>query len=247
MKLKNQFFEIKENYMGFWYKARCSLIRRLIECYAANNELEILDVGCADGYIRNTLWYYKNYDGNDIINDYSYLFRNFYLGDICNLKIQKKYDVIIALEIMEHLPDDKAFMQKLSSLLNEGGYIFLSIPAFQYLFGNHDKMLKHYRRYDKKSMEVLVKNTKELSIKQISYWGRILYPIALLTKRTRRVKKNTPIIDNFFLLALLRDNSKIIREDKVNFGTSMIVVLKKNGINKNFKEKKLPHWSDEMF
>jgi len=87
--------------------------------------------------------------------------------DILDLK-DEKYDIIMAFEVLEHIKEDKKTIKKMYELLNQGGYILLSIPAHMKLFGNRDKFNGHYRRYEKKD---LMKTLKYNNFEIIHFWS----------------------------------------------------------------------------
>jgi SAM-dependent methyltransferase len=59
-----------------------------------------------------------------------------------------RHDVVMMLDVIEHVPDDRAFLDEiLESNLQPGGTAVVSVPAWDLLYGPHDVALKHYRRY----------------------------------------------------------------------------------------------------
>lgn len=59
-----------------------------------------------------------------------------------------KFDCAIACEVLEHVPDDAAFLQKLYTALNEQGQLILSVPARMKFWSRHDEIVGHLRRYE---------------------------------------------------------------------------------------------------
>lgn len=64
--------------------------------------------------------------------------------------IRGKFDTILYIDVLEHIVGDAAEMSKAASLLNPGGHIIVLSPAFQFLYSPFDKVIGHYRRYDKR-------------------------------------------------------------------------------------------------
>jgi hypothetical protein len=55
---------------------------------------------------------------------------------------------ILMLDVIEHVRDDAAFVREVvEGSLAPGGWVLVSVPAYQWLFSSHDRALKHYRRY----------------------------------------------------------------------------------------------------
>lgn len=62
------------------------------------------------------------------------------------------FDSIYALNIVEHVKDDKLALANCKKLLKDGGNLVILVPAYQSLYNNFDKELEHYRRYTSNSL-----------------------------------------------------------------------------------------------
>ena len=60
----------------------------------------------------------------------------------------RRYDLVCAFEVLEHLADDAAALAEWAALVRPGGHLMLSVPAFQRRYGAMDVRVGHYRRYD---------------------------------------------------------------------------------------------------
>jgi hypothetical protein len=60
----------------------------------------------------------------------------------------RRYDLVCAFEVLEHLADDAAALADWVTLVRPGGHLMLSVPAFGHRFGPMDTRVGHYRRYD---------------------------------------------------------------------------------------------------
>lgn len=68
----------------------------------------------------------------------------------------RRFDAIVALDVVEHFEDDHAFVDKLVKHLNPGGKVILKVPAQSKLFNAMDEASGHYRRYDEGPLERLM-------------------------------------------------------------------------------------------
>lgn len=75
-------------------------------------------------------------------------------------QVKEKYDIIYSLNVLEHIEDDTKALADLKSRLSDKGEIILFVPAFNVIYNKLDKKSGHYRRYRKKDLEKLAKNTK---------------------------------------------------------------------------------------
>jgi hypothetical protein len=59
-----------------------------------------------------------------------------------------RFGGILMLDVIEHVQDDVAFVREVvEESLAPGGWVLVSVPAYQSLFSSHDQALKHFRRY----------------------------------------------------------------------------------------------------
>lgn len=67
------------------------------------------------------------------------------------------YDGIVSVNVLEHIEDDRGTLRELYAKLKPGGVLSLYLPAFQALYGHMDKLVHHYRRYDRSDLVAKVK------------------------------------------------------------------------------------------
>ena len=71
----------------------------------------------------------------------------FQCDDIFKFTSEKKFDLIIISEVLEHLSDDLSILKKYSSFVKDSGYIIVSVPFNQRLWSYEDEHAGHVRRY----------------------------------------------------------------------------------------------------
>ena len=59
------------------------------------------------------------------------------------------YDAVFALNVVEHIKDDKLAIENMIKLLRPGGKIIILVPAYQWLYNGFDVALEHFKRYTK--------------------------------------------------------------------------------------------------
>jgi SAM-dependent methyltransferase len=57
------------------------------------------------------------------------------------------FDLVLLLDVIEHVQDDAAFLRDALARLRSGGTAIISVPAWPWLYGPHDVHLGHCRRY----------------------------------------------------------------------------------------------------
>jgi SAM-dependent methyltransferase len=96
----------------------------------------------------------------------------------------QRYDAVIATDVLEHIEDDRAAAARLVALTRPDGRVVITVPAIAWLFGYHDEILGHYRRYDRRTLRLLFDGS--LRIEHLRSFGFILIPVALLFSRLLR-------------------------------------------------------------
>ena len=68
----------------------------------------------------------------------------------------RRFDAIVAVNVVEHLPDDVAAVRTLAALLRPGGALLIYVPACPRVYGTLDEALGHHRRYTRASLQRLL-------------------------------------------------------------------------------------------
>lgn len=79
------------------------------------------------------------------------------------------FDTVFALNVVEHIENDKLAITNATKLLKPNGKLIILVPAFQILYNSFDTALEHYRRYTKSSLNNLI--TSELELNHSQYFN----------------------------------------------------------------------------
>jgi phospholipid N-methyltransferase len=146
---------------------------------------------------------------------------------------QSGFDTALLIHVLEHIEEDKAAIDHIHPLLADGGHLLIEVPAYQWLYSEHDSSLGHFRRYNIKSLKNIIDFQK---YKLIKIWHQD--PIGILGslyffkfKKTRlkstsgdELLKNQGRIYNNFIIPFEEFLEKFI---KFPFGLNLTLVLKK--------------------
>lgn len=159
-----------------------------------------LDVGCGNGYITKIInKFFKKTLGIDLSNDGIKLakktaknVKNLKFSNISPEKLIKKrikFDVITAIEVIEHQYDPFKFMSDIEKLCKKKGYVLITTPYHGYvknlvlsllgLMDNHFTVLwphGHIKFFSIKTLKKLISYYK-FEIEEISFSGRF-YPLS---------------------------------------------------------------------
>lgn len=123
----------------------------------AGDTLRILDVGCGTGANLEMLAQYGEAEGVDVSDDALEFCRKKGLMVKKGLAEElpfadEAYDVVTALDVVEHLDDDIAGLKEMYRVLKKGGKTLIFVPAFMWLWGVQDDVSHHRIRYTKKQI-----------------------------------------------------------------------------------------------
>jgi SAM-dependent methyltransferase len=96
-------------------------------------------------------------------------------------------DVVIALNVLEHIADDEAAVAQLFRIMRPGGTLVIEVPAGSSLFDVYDRALMHFRRYDMAGLVDLLRRAGFV-IDRRSHLGFFLYPAFYLSKRLSQIR-----------------------------------------------------------
>ena len=113
----------------------------------------ILDVGCGTGANLKTLSEFGDAEGVDVSPDAIEFCRergltNVKLGAAEELPYESgTFDLVTALDVVEHLDDDVGGLREMRRVLRPGGHALIFVPTFMWLWGVQDVVSNHRRRY----------------------------------------------------------------------------------------------------
>jgi SAM-dependent methyltransferase len=84
-----------------------------------------------------------------------------------------KFDTIICVNVLEHVPDHKAGLNNMLNLLEPGGHLLLFVPSFMHLFNDLDKLAGHLRRYRKSDIQGLIEKDLACSVVVNEYFNPV--------------------------------------------------------------------------
>ena len=147
-------YQVEETH--WWYVGRRRIIQSLVEKIFTTLDHpnpRILDVGCGTGANLKMLAAYGSAEGVDISPQAVDFCRergldSVKLGAIEDLPYESdSFDLVTALDVVEHLDDDVGGLREMRRVLRPGGQVLLFVPAFMFLWGVQDDVSHHRRRY----------------------------------------------------------------------------------------------------
>lgn len=82
---------------------------------------------------------------------------------------ERRYGLILMLDSLEHIEDDAAAAAKAFSLLEPGGFLFVTVPALPSLWSVHDEANRHFRRYTREGLRAALA-AAGFSVERVGYY-----------------------------------------------------------------------------
>ncbi len=212
------------------------------QSYPGRTDLEILDAGCGTGLMLQELNALGNARGVDISQDALDFCRQrgldrVELGDVARMPYQSgTFDVVTALDVIEHVDDDIAVLDEFVRVLKPGGRAFLFVPAHRWLWSLQDEISHHKRRYTKKTLAAAVR-ASSFEIERLSYVSMFLLPVIAagrlylkLTLRFRNLDTENdlhPEWSNGILRRVFESEIPLLRRRDLPFGASLLCIARK--------------------
>lgn len=95
-------------------------------------------------------------------------------------------DVLTALDVIEHVEDDRGAMREFLRVLRPGGIAVITVPALMALWSDWDVTLRHFRRYTRSSLLKVV--PPEFEILHTNYVNVAVLPIVFAVRKWRGLK-----------------------------------------------------------
>jgi SAM-dependent methyltransferase len=223
---------LEKNLNWWWYKSRLNLLDFIVRKKLKSLPNDILEIGPGLGNNIKQLNKYGSLDVLEVeVNFIKHLQDNF--GNEINQiftnleNIKKEYDLIVMLDVLEHIELSREFMFTLKDFLKEDGKIILSVPAYKFLYSSHDFELKHFRRY---SWKTLKKDCENYIFLYRTGFNFLLLPFRVLQikffNNINSVSSENKFLESIFLYITVIE-SAIRKLYNVKFGLSLFAVLGK--------------------
>ncbi len=140
----------------WWWRARESHVARWVRSLASGRRLRALDIGCGDGLAWPALEGSCDLSGIEpdarLVPADSPHRSRIQVGPFPGVRPEGSFDLVLMLDVLEHIEDDIAAMAEVRRLLVPGGHVLLTVPALPALWSHHDVINGHYRRYVRTSL-----------------------------------------------------------------------------------------------
>lgn len=224
----------------WWFVARRRLAQELLATYSPSHAGAILDAGCGTGALLAELNALGFAVGVDFEREALRLTRQRGAFPVVQARLEalpfarESFQVAFALDVLEHLPDDRPALHELYRVLQPGGYLIITVPAYRWLWSKHDVALAHYRRYTARALRTRLCEAG-FQVRKLSYTLCLLMPLIALTRWLDRLRPGSPAATlvpvpiwlNRALIRLQEWETHLLLRYNLPFGVSLAAVGQK--------------------
>ena len=208
----------------WYYRSKATAVCQYINRLCLNG---ILDVGAGSGFFtKHLLTHSSAQRGLCVDTGYTHDADETYGGKA--LQYRRSCDsvdanLVLLMDVLEHVKDDRDLLAQYVEKVPSGAHFMITVPAFQWLWSNHDIFLEHHRRYDIARLESVVSKAG-LEIHRSSYYFASVFPIAAAL----RVVKSLPFTGKHPPRSELRPHSWLVNEGLSLACRAELAVLRSN-------------------
>jgi SAM-dependent methyltransferase len=144
----------------WWYRGRRRVLHAALGKLALPEGAQVLDAGCGTGRTMTELGGYGEVHGFDLNPAGVEYAKGLGLADVRVARVEEipyeddSFDLVTCLDVIEHTPDDRRSLHELLRVTRPGGWLVVTVPAYQLLWSSHDVANQHYRRYRRSQLAV---------------------------------------------------------------------------------------------
>jgi 2-polyprenyl-3-methyl-5-hydroxy-6-metoxy-1,4-benzoquinol methylase len=226
----------------WWFVARRTLAQELLsEEINGRPDVRILDVGCGTGANMNAFSRLGTTIGLDASAEALGFCKTRGLQSLVRSGVEdlpfasEVFDIVTALDVLEHIDDDLHGLREIHRICRHEGLLLVTVPAYGFLWSEHDEALRHRRRYTAHELRNKLTLTGFDVVRTSYFITSLFFPIMALRIWQGIVKHSThpktshyipPRWVNAFLIGLLGLERRVFRRVNLPFGVSIVALAR---------------------
>jgi SAM-dependent methyltransferase len=176
----------------WWYRGRRRVILAELRRLPLPVPARVLDAGCGSGRTLQELARFGDVQGIELNPEAAELARNRGHGEVRVGRLEElpwdadSFDLITCLDVIEHTADDHVTLAELERVTKPGGFLLVTVPAYQALWSLHDEANHHYRRYNRRTLRAAALGAGWTVQRITSFNSLLLAPAAAVRLAQRR-------------------------------------------------------------
>lgn len=222
----------------WWFNGRRLIIEHLFWNKNKNKKMKVLSIGSSTGAEIEHISRFASVIGIDIDKhavDYCKKRKlNVIYDDILSTNLPaESFDIIVAMDVLEHIKDDGNALGIICQLLKPNGKLLITVPACPFLWSKFDEIdhHPHYRRYSYFSLKNLLEQHNNLKITFLSYYNFFLFPLMFIVRKidffVNTELSKPPAIINYFLTKIFSFERYFLKWSFFPIGGSLMTICYK--------------------
>jgi SAM-dependent methyltransferase len=232
--------ELEEEH--WWFVARRRIVAQLLDRQiGASRSMRILEAGCGTGGNLSMLAQFGEVAAFEPDPEARRLAERHGPFEILAGRLpddipyeSASFDVVAALDVLEHVDDDYSALQSLVGRLRRGGLLLLTVPAFPFLWSIHDERHHHRRRYTRKTLCERISGAELVPI-QITFFNTLLFPVIAGARICKSVlgldelndDSMPPLALNRLLTTVFASERHILERTSLPVGVSLLALARR--------------------
>lgn len=179
----------------WWFRARREILKTLLSYFQLPEKPVVIEVGVGSGENLYTIYprHFSLFGIEPFPENAKYADERgdvpVYTGtaEVWPAELEShRIDMICMFDVLEHLENDSAALEIMYDKLQPGGYLLLSVPAYQWLWGRQDEISHHYRRYTRSSLLEKIQKAG-FTPYRATYFNTILFPAIAMQRMLQKL------------------------------------------------------------
>jgi SAM-dependent methyltransferase len=226
----------------WWFLARRRILKSLIGRVVRPpaKKARVLEVGCGTGHNLAMLKKFGKLDACELDPCARALASKRLKREVKDARLPDlsmfdcgTYDLVALLDVLEHVRDDADSLRAIHRRLKPGGALLLTVPANPWMWSAHDAAHHHFRRYSKKQLATLFRQTG-FEIQLLSYFNSLLFPLVAAARIVGKLVGRESADDhlpsapvNAVLNRIFGLEAGLIGRLPMPFGVSLVAVVRR--------------------
>jgi SAM-dependent methyltransferase len=228
----------------WWFVGRRRILKSFVARIVADlkkTKPRILDIGCGTGANLEMLAEFGEPQGVDVSAEALAFCRARGLDQVRQGEAEQlpyedsKFDLVTALDVVEHLDDDLSGLKEMRRVLHPDGRALIFVPAFMFLWGVQDDISNHRRRYTLRGIKDVLQSAG-FELERATYANITFFFPILLGRMLMRVTGFRPASENNLTIgglngvlgSLFGAESTFLRYLNFPFGVSIICIARRS-------------------
>lgn len=235
-------FDVQSDH--FWFRARTAMITLLVNAFVPRDcRRSFLEVGCGTGIVLSAMrelgFRVTGLDVNQTALTYARVScpdARLIRKSLYSFVGSQRFGAVGAFDVLEHQARDVLFLKRCYDLLEEGGMLFLTVPAGMWLWSGLDVLSGHKRRYESGDLRGKLQRAG-FHVQFVNYWNVLTLPWYILFRSFTMSQKTDAAMDvylhkpngfiNTLLYYLLRLEQLFFFKFRFSRGATLVICAKK--------------------